>query len=291
MWRCVYVKAESWIDHRLGAYVVDLNAWAVWHAVFAVPIERHSLWLEELVPVVDDATGVLVGFGTRLLDREVPAPAPGSLVLDGGVWTVAWPDSSDPLGVYVIDADDVEFSATWTRRRDLDVDRVEVVKANQAVRRASLDDPVPVTMRVETALVSNADADDTLAVLLPDAVPASHWQADKFTVHLDRAAVGYFPPPPRVLTTLHGLDPRHNPEGTAHWHGMVQAREVILEGDQARVDLTLVPARNVTSSTRPDDVFGPVTANVQFTDLDPAITYANVDPVLRWVDLWQVRDE
>ncbi len=268
------------------SYAVDLLAWAVVHSVLMVPIEVHRLSMNELEALVD-VDGALVGFGLTSLDREVEARAPGRLVDEGGTWTIAWPDTSDPLGSYVVDANDVEFSATWTRRRDLDMDRVEVVKADQSIRRASLDDPVPITGRIETALTTNTDADDTLAMLLPDARPSTSWQADKFTVHLDRAAPGYFPADVRTLVTLHGLEPRHNPDNSAYWHGVIWSREIVAEADAITVELVLMPGRNIIPGfDGVSDVY-----SVEFADLAadfPGLTFANIDPDIRWVDLMQV---
>ncbi len=268
------------------SYAVDLLAWAVVHSVHTVPIEVHTLSMNELEPIVD-VDGALVAFGITNLDREVEARAPGRLVDVDGVWTIVWPDTSDPLGPYVVDANDVAFSATWTRRRDLDMDRVEVVKADQSVRRASLDDPVPITGRIETALTTNADADDTLAMLLPDARPSTNWQADKFTVHLSRAAPGYFPADLRTLVTLYGLEPRHNPDNAAYWHGVVWSREIAAEAEAVTVDLALMPGRNIVPAF--DGVSGYY--NLQFNEVDPAVTFANLDPTIRWVDVMQVGDD
>lgn len=267
------------------AYATDVLSWAVVHSVIVVPITLERLYMDELVPVVDESTGALLGFGLRNLERDVPARAPGVLVDDAGVWRIEWPDASDPLGSYVIDANDVLFSATWTRNRALDTDRVEVVRSNQAVVQASLDDAVPITARVETTITNNADADDTLAMLLPDDRPASTWQADKFTALLDDAApAGWYPADLRTLVTLHGIEPRHNPTDSPWYHGVVWARELVLEGRDARVDVTLLPARNVAPYAAVVSAY----YNVTFTELDTAITFANIDPAIRWVDMYQV---
>lgn len=278
------------------AYTADVLAWAVSHTVSMVPIELHDWTMRELVAITDTA-GALTGYGLRMLanlqsgnasgptyKRSTPAPAPGELVEDGGVWGIVWPDTGDPLGPYVVDANDVSFSATWARRRDLDIDRVEVVKSDDSVRRDSLPDAVPITARVQTSLTSNADADDTLLMLLPDARPATHWQADKFTVHLDLAAAGYFPAPLRTLVTLHGLEPRHNPDNSPYWHGIVWARTTTAEAEEVTVELVLLPARDVGPMF--DGVSGYY--SVSFNEL-PAMAFEDMDPAIRWVDMYQVR--
>lgn len=279
------LAARSASATSLLAYLQDLLTWAVVHFVFGLPpVESHTLVVHELGAEVD-ADGDLLGFGLRPLERDVPAPAPGVMALDGGVWGIAWPESGDALGALAVDANAVAFSATWNRNRDLDTDKVVVVLADQSIRSASHPGVDTAVLRFETQLTLAADADDTKDLYLPDTSPTSSWQADKFTVLLDHTEPGYFPAGLRTLVTLYDLEARHNPEGIPWWHGVVQAREVVLEGSSATVDLTLLPGKNITG------YFDGVSDNyqVKFSELDPGLTFDNIDPAIRWVDMAQVR--
>lgn len=168
------------------------------------------------------------------------------------------PDSTE-----TIPAAAVTLGGTWSRSKFSDVNTVHVLTANGEVERVNNREATEprVLYRRQTQLYNegNAYAADLARYLLPDEAFVPGWEADTFTVHLDRTPDDYWPGHLRDVRTLTGLQERHNPDGTTTYKGVVTKIETRLDRGKVTADVTL-SSRPITAapeppaSTRDDEV-------------------------------------
>lgn len=309
-WPTLALRAASAVSPL--AYLQDLLGYAVRRSSAGSHVTYDNLTMIELRPnITDDLLDPDAPYETLGMVHHSLAPAPGTLTEEAGVWTITWPPMDDTtampasanlaglppvipatvMGNLTLDAGVVRQAVTWARRRDLDVDQVQVVRDNSNLVTASLENPVPVALVLETEQTTDAAALDTAEYLLPQAEPGSSWAVDKFSVVLGlHTPPGFWPGGLRDVRTVHSIPDRHNPDAKPWWTGVVVGREVHLEGSEVTVDLAMVSPRGLRPWQDPTGVSGPYT--LAWSDLEPAEpTWDTLDPRITWTDLQQVRDQ
>lgn len=295
------------------AYAQDLTGYMVIRSSAGSHVTFDNLSMVEVRPnITADLLDTVAPYELATLIHHNLAPAPGLLEEVDGVWTITWPAMDDTtvmpasapisglpnppipatvVGNLAIDAGVVRQEVAWTRRRDLDVDTVQVIRNAGNTVSAALEDPVPVVQVVETEQTNDAPAQDTADFLLPQSAPGSSWAVDKFSVVLGEATpAGYWPGNLRDVRTVHSIPVRHNPDAKTWWTGVVVAREVTLEGRSVQVDLTMVSPRGLRKWQDPTLASAPYT--LTWSDLGASVpTWDTLDPTITWWDLWQVRDQ
>lgn len=197
----------------------------------------------ELLEVRPDVVdGLLDRWTTNVLEQLPESGAPLRLVEVAGVWEL----QADPAAVpaLVVDADQVAFDATWSRRTDRVADTVEVVLADGSVVRVTNWDGVgvPSTVRRETALTDTTDAAQLAAYLLEPAIgptSPSGWEAERFQVLLDDTPDALVPFALRQVVAVGGIPPARHPEGLAYYVGVVESRDFQASGNSLTLDVSL----------------------------------------------------
>lgn len=259
-WPTLAARAASATSLLAEAQAVLADSvWVPWQFI----TEGLSTWRDpiqyELRPnITDGELDPILPWQIVRLDPEVLANAPLRFVRDGDTWT-ALPAEEDPEVLEVlVPASVTDWSATWSRRVVADVNTVDVVLADETIRRSTnlQAGQVRVTDRVETTLTGgwhsfiaqNSPGDPGTLLgnfLLPDRLdlPGSSWEADRFTVLLDeaQAPADWWPGELREVRTLSSIQARHNPEGRTWWTGVVAFREVSVAGGECRVEVGLLP--------------------------------------------------
>lgn len=135
----------------------------------------------------------------------------------------------------------VTLGASWSRSKFSDVNTVHIATGNNGVVRVNnRESGEPrVVYRRDTQLRDRGQAEEVARYLLPDEDFIPTWEADTFTVHLDRTADDYWPGHLRDVRTLTGIQERHNPNGTTTYKGVITATETRIERGRCTVDVTL----------------------------------------------------
>lgn len=252
------------------------SVWRTWQVITEGLSRFRDPQMYELRPhLTDGELDPTIPWQVVELDPELEANAPLRLVLSDRVWTAEVADDDPDVMDVLVPAEYTSWDATWARRTVSDVNTVDVVLADQSVVRSTTLEPGErrVTDRRETQLTGAYHPDAVTAFgasvvgdpakhlgdfLLPDRLdtPGSSWEADRFTVELDRAGApaDWWPGELREVRTVSGVQPRHSPEGRSWWTGVVAFREVSIAGGECRVELGLLP-RPLVARTGFDEPF------------------------------------
>lgn len=179
------------------------------------------------------------------IENEVrDIPGSGWTAVD--VWRIG--DGPDGPAEATIDAAAIEFGGAWSMRQDLNTTRVDATgpagaggdEITKTLTNTDHGAGYKVTRKYETDLVDDAPLERVCQLYLPeDGVPP--WHADTFTWNLDQEADGTVIPELGTLTTITGLQARHNPTGETFYTGVLATRRFQLRRAVPRVELTLRP--------------------------------------------------
>lgn len=172
-------------------------------------------------------------------------------IIGGGGWTLVdvWRIGDGPgPDEATIDAASIEFGGKWSMRQDLNTTRVDATgpagaggdEVTETLTNTDHGAGYRVTRKYETDLVDTAPLERVCELYLPeDGVPP--WHADTFVWNLDQEPDGTAIPPLGALTTITGLQARHNPTGETFYTGVLATRRFRINKGVPRVELTLRP--------------------------------------------------